>query len=287
MFQRDSYLLWVLAASVANAAPIFSVRSDVCAFDRNVFNATNCSSNSLFTNTVSNTSVASSAFNGTVTGPGGLSIDYSLSGLSGPGILQGFASTLSSGQANSWTSTANSIPLFQDTLTISSPSHSGSGTVIFGFSVVADGTSFTASPGAVTEVHLWHFIGAPSAFSWNLQQIAGQSVNSFLFSGPMPFTFGQPFDLIGAVTARVDSYCANLTTCGNWTGSGTSDVSHTLQLVSIGILDSTNTSVVDYSVGAASGSDAYSLLSNAAVPEPAAWILLGSGLVLIALRRRA
>ena len=102
---------------------------------------------------------------------------------------------------------------------------------MFGFHVTASGTSFSASAGAETQVQLWYYVGSPSAFAWELDQIAGTTVNRFVTGAPIEFVFGQPFDLVGGVTARVDSFCATTSVCASWTASGISDVSHTLDLI--------------------------------------------------------
>lgn len=80
-------------------------------------------------------------------------------------------------------------------------------------------------------MQLWYYVGSPSAFAWELDQIAGTTVNRFVTGAPIEFVFGQPFDLVGGVTARVDSFCATTSVCASWTASGISDVSHTLDLI--------------------------------------------------------
>jgi hypothetical protein len=261
----------VCVASVLDAAPIFDVRTSVCAYNSTVFNPTNCSTNVLFTNTTHGTPSATASASGSGGGPGGLNIGYNISGSSSPGVLQGVANATSTGSSSPWVSSVEAGVFSLDDLTIVAPAHFGTGTVTFGLNVSGDGLDHGASSGASSQVQLWYYVGAPSDFEWTLLDITGTSVNTTVLGSPIPFTFGQPFALRAALTARVDARCTVLATCGNWSAHGTADVSHTLRLTSILVEDAFG-QVQDFSVSASSASEIYDELPI--VPEPAPLALL-------------
>jgi hypothetical protein len=284
-----SSLRWVLGALAALSAlpsyaePFFSVLSEVCAYDRSVVNATNCSTNSLFRN-VTFDPTSSTSFSGRVNGPGNLSIAYLLQGESSPGLLRDFARTISTGSANNWVASANTISTFGDSLTITAPGRSGSGTVLLGFRLSGTGTTQSVSAGAAVQEQLWYYVGGGTFTGATLLNITNRSIDTSLVSAPISFTYGQPFDILASVTARVDSYCENLGICGTfWMGAGTSDISHTLQLTSLGVQDVSG-AITNFTVNAGSGSGVYNNLAR--VPEPSTGLLLGSVLLLLVGRGR-
>jgi len=119
--------------------------------------------------------------------------------------------------------------------------------------------------------------------------LAHEVVTNQVRTFDIPFTYGTPFQLIWYVSGVVGSGCSFGNSCSlaDNTGSGTLDFYHTALLQPLLVYDASGALVSNALVTSDDGTIYPVASAVSAVPEPGSFLLLGSGVALLARRFRS
>jgi hypothetical protein len=183
----------------------------------------------------------------------------------GPAALHAFASysmTQSSPFFTAFYSTAEYI----DDITITSP---GTNTGDLGYLLLSfQVTGTTTTVGSANAGIVWIDSAGISNPTFDLRSLTG---NSAVTLNPVPFHFGDPL--------AVDYFLQAITRPDSSTLSGSADFSHTYSLTGVQVFDSGMNPISNPAYLSAAG---LQYTANGAVPEATPFVLLSSGLLLVA-----
>lgn len=198
------------------------------------------------------------------------SLHYQAYGTTGYGILKAHAEVMLTGDDSQGAfpsfASVGARSGFRDVYTF----HGGTGAGTATFSFAVDGTATMSGGG--TARSLFQYVPVLNGVeAWNQVQAFG--VSDGLAQITVPFVFDQPTEFIIHFYALAQIW--------SWEpgSAAIADYSHTAVLNQIGVRDSQQQLVNDFSITAGSGTF---YTAAGVVPEPGTWLMMGSGLVLLA-----